>query len=195
MSRLEGRIALVTGGSRGIGAAVALRLARDGADVAITYARSSEKARAVVDSITVGGRRAIAIAATRSRNSTRATDSSSSCRGKRRPSGKTHCLQVMCPPQRARSAQLWEGQTRIISCTSSVLLGNPTRSGGSTGDMLHCRRGSRERPVHWSHDRQTDSRAGHVPLRCWVVFPASRERFHLDIWTRCRSPIMFDRPP
>ena len=39
MSRLEGRIALVTGGSRGIGAAGALRLARDGADVAITYAR------------------------------------------------------------------------------------------------------------------------------------------------------------
>jgi 3-oxoacyl-[acyl-carrier protein] reductase len=63
MSRLKGRIALVTGGSRGIGAAVALRLARDGADVAITYASSSEKARAVVDSITAEGRRAIAISA------------------------------------------------------------------------------------------------------------------------------------
>jgi 3-oxoacyl-[acyl-carrier protein] reductase len=63
MSRLKGRIALVTGGSRGIGAAVALRLARDGADVAITYAHSSEKARAVVDSIRAGGRRSIAIAA------------------------------------------------------------------------------------------------------------------------------------
>jgi 3-oxoacyl-[acyl-carrier protein] reductase len=63
MSRLKGRIALVTGGSRGIGAAVALRLARDGAHVAITYAHSSEKARAVVDSIWAGGHRAIAIAA------------------------------------------------------------------------------------------------------------------------------------
>lgn len=63
MSRLNGRIALVTGGSRGIGGAVALRPARDGADVAITYARSTEKARAVVDSITAGGRCAIAIEA------------------------------------------------------------------------------------------------------------------------------------
>lgn len=44
MNRLQGKRALVTGGSRGIGAAIAKRLAADGADVAITYEKSAERA-------------------------------------------------------------------------------------------------------------------------------------------------------
>ncbi|GGA77158.1 3-ketoacyl-ACP reductase [Brucella endophytica] len=63
MSGLQGKVALVTGGSRGMGAAIARRLAADVADVALTYARSPEKAEAVAADIRKTGRRAIAIQA------------------------------------------------------------------------------------------------------------------------------------
>lgn len=60
---LAGKAALVTGGSRGIGAAIAKRLAHDGADVAITYVSAEDKARAVIAQIETLGRRALAIRA------------------------------------------------------------------------------------------------------------------------------------
>jgi NAD(P)-dependent dehydrogenase (short-subunit alcohol dehydrogenase family) len=63
MTELKGKAALVTGGSRGMGAAIALRLAQDGADVALTYARSAEKAKAIAAQIQAMGRRSFAIAA------------------------------------------------------------------------------------------------------------------------------------
>jgi len=59
MGRLEGKAALVTGASRGIGRAIALALAKEGAKVAINYQSSDAKAQAVVDEIKQGGGEAI----------------------------------------------------------------------------------------------------------------------------------------
>lgn len=63
MKNLSNQTVLVTGGSRGIGAAIAKRLAREGAKVAITYNSSPEKAEAVVSEIRAEGGTAIAIQA------------------------------------------------------------------------------------------------------------------------------------
>ncbi|AWT46247.1 MULTISPECIES: SDR family oxidoreductase [Streptomyces] len=60
---LNGKAALVTGGSRGIGAATAVRLARTGADVALTYVSDKEAAEGVVQAVTALGRRAVALRA------------------------------------------------------------------------------------------------------------------------------------
>lgn len=62
-TNLTGKVALVQGGSRGIGAAIVKRLAEQGAAVAFTFVSSEDKARALQDSITTAGGKALAIKA------------------------------------------------------------------------------------------------------------------------------------
>ncbi|KQO74004.1 glucose 1-dehydrogenase [Methylobacterium sp. Leaf88] len=63
MSKLQGKVAVVTGASKGIGAGIATALARDGAAVVVNYASSQAGAEAVVAEITAAGGRAIAVRA------------------------------------------------------------------------------------------------------------------------------------
>jgi NAD(P)-dependent dehydrogenase (short-subunit alcohol dehydrogenase family) len=61
--KLEGQVALVTGGSRSIGRAIALAFAREGAHVAVNYVRNSEAAQSTVRELEALGRRAVAVRA------------------------------------------------------------------------------------------------------------------------------------
>ena len=79
---LKGKVALVTGGSRGIGAGIARRLASDGAKVAFTYVSAEKEASALVAEIKAAGGKALSIKA----DSASESDIRSACGKPRRPS-------------------------------------------------------------------------------------------------------------
>src|SRR2546430_6824754 len=63
MAPLTGKVAIVTGSSRGIGRAIAERLGKDGASVVVNYVRNADKSREVVSAIETAGGRALAVRA------------------------------------------------------------------------------------------------------------------------------------
>ena len=69
MGKLEGKVAVVTGGGRGIGRAICLGYAKEGADVIVNYASKDQPAREVVEMVQSMGRKAVAVKGKRGRES------------------------------------------------------------------------------------------------------------------------------
>jgi NAD(P)-dependent dehydrogenase (short-subunit alcohol dehydrogenase family) len=138
------RVLLVTGGSRGIGAATALRAARDGWDVAVNYTRDAAAAQAVAEGVRVQGRRALVVQADVADEAQVLTMFAAVDAGLGRLTGLVNNAGVVDMPQRvedmsvARLQRMWAiNLTGSFVCAREAVRRMSRRHGGTGGVIVN----------------------------------------------------------
>jgi 3-oxoacyl-[acyl-carrier protein] reductase len=145
--RLSGKAALVTGGSRGIGAAIAKRLAADGANVAITYAGNQEAAEKVVAELKASGSQAFAIKAD-------AADR------------KTPPVRCVRSPSSMAASTFWSTVPASSASRRYLSRTSPTTAGNSPSMSMACSLGRAPPPTTFARAAASSLSAVSTPIGC-----------------------------